>query len=100
VVALLVAGLVVPLAIFWFFAKGSSVSSSVRPAMTELWIPVRPNAPSAEQLRGLLRANGQHPTTCAARGTRTAGRTLRIVSWRGWPAPCRTRSWSPARTTA
>jgi len=52
----------------WFFAEGATVSSP-RPAVRKVWTPLRPKAPSAERLRGLLRANGDHPTTCAARGS-------------------------------
>ena len=68
-VAILVAGAVVPLATIWFFAGGSSASSSGLPAVTKVWIPLRPKAPLAQRLRGLLRANGEHPTTCTARGS-------------------------------
>src|SRR6185437_4856245 len=64
-VVLLVAGVVVvPVAIVWF-AQGSSASSP-GPLKSHRLRP-----PSVVQLRAFLRANGQHPTTCAAGGTRT-----------------------------
>ena len=69
-IALAVTGVVaIAVGAVWSFADGSTVSSPSRPAVTKVWTPPRPKAPPAQQLRGLLRANGDHPTTCSARGS-------------------------------
>jgi hypothetical protein len=73
VIALLTLGVVLtPVAVIVFFTEGSIVSSpSRRPAVTKVWwIPLRPKPPSAVALRTFLRADGQHPTSCTARGSR------------------------------
>ena len=71
-IALLTLGVVLtPVAVIVFFAEGSIVSSSSgEPAVTRVWIPLRPKPPSAVALRTFLRADGQHPTSCTARGSR------------------------------
>jgi hypothetical protein len=71
-IALLTLGVVLtPIAVVVFFAEGSIVSSSSgRPAVTRVWIPLRPKPPSAVEVRAVMRANGEHPTSCTARGPR------------------------------
>jgi hypothetical protein len=71
-IAVLTLGVVLtPVAVIAFFAEGSTVSSSSgQPAVTKVWIPLRPKPPSAVALRTFLRADGQHPTSCTARGSR------------------------------
>jgi hypothetical protein len=71
-IALLTLGVVVtPIAVIVFFTEGSIVSSSPgRPAVTKAWTPLRPKPPSAVELRAVMRAYGQHPTSCTARGPR------------------------------
>jgi hypothetical protein len=56
-----------PVAVSVFFTGGSTVSSSGRPSVTKVWIPLRPKPPSAVELRAFLRANGGHSTRCTAR---------------------------------
>jgi hypothetical protein len=71
-IALLTLGVVVtPIAVIVFFTEGSIVSSSSGgPAATKAWRPLRPQPPSAADLRTYLRADGQHPTSCTARGSK------------------------------
>ncbi len=70
-IALLTLGVVLtPVAVIVFFTGGSPVSSSSpRPAVTKVWIPLRPKPPSAMQLRALLRVNGERPTRRTAHGS-------------------------------
>jgi len=63
---------VVPVAVIWF-TEGSIASSTGRTPVA----PHRIAPPSVVQLRAFLRENGQHPTTCAARGTETVCRLAR-----------------------
>jgi hypothetical protein len=71
-IALLTLGVVLtPIAVIVFFTTGSIVeSTSGRPAVTQTWTPLRPRTPSAVDVRAIMRANGQHPTSCSARGPR------------------------------
>jgi hypothetical protein len=71
-IALLTLGVVLtPIAVVVFFTAGPIVSSSSeRPAATRVWIPLRPKPPTAVALRAVMRANGEHPTRCTARGPR------------------------------
>jgi hypothetical protein len=71
-IALLTIGVVLtPIAVVVFFTEGSIVSSSSTPAAaTKVRIPLRPKPPSAVELRAIMRADGEHPTSCTARGRR------------------------------
>jgi hypothetical protein len=71
-IALLTLGVVLtPIAVIVFFTAGSIVSSAPhRQAVTKVSIPLRPKPPTAVALRAFLRVNGQHPTSCTARGPR------------------------------
>jgi hypothetical protein len=72
-IALLALGVVmVPIAVFAFFGEAATVSSSSgAAAVTKVPIPLRPKPPSAGELRVLLVANKQHPTTCTTHGSTT-----------------------------
>lgn len=67
-----VAALVVPAGLILFFAERTTVSSSPVQSTPrkEVRVIPQPRPPSAVELRAFLRSNGQHPTACAARGSR------------------------------
>jgi hypothetical protein len=67
----IVAAVAIAAGLILVFSGETTGSSSPVPSRSKkVWSPLRPKPPSAVELQAFLRANGQHPTSCAVRASR------------------------------